>query len=294
MFKNLIAYQITGGKDVPIHGDKLVNNAFVECGRQDIARYGWVNPVTLEPEGELFRYIDGSIVLCVKIQERILPSGIITKEAAKEATARGLDWNQLSRKMKQSIKEDVCLRLIPQAFTKDSFIFGYVDYDTDMIIVDASSFNKAEMFTGLLRKSIGSLPVEKFSVEAWVDDELTEWVKSSAPPPFEVLDDVVFKSLLEDGGKVTTKSQPLNEYEIAVITDQRVVTKLALSHNDAMTFTLCDDLSIRRVRLSDTLRDEMEEIDAADKLTRFDADFLLMRGAVRAMYRDLAECLEGK
>ncbi|EKE68511.1 recombination-associated protein RdgC [Gallaecimonas xiamenensis] len=297
-FKNLLLYRLT--KPLTLEStafsNQLADNRFTPCGSQDIARYGFVNPVTRREDGELTHQADGNWLLCVRQEEKLLPGGVI-KELLDEKVAeiQQAQGRAVGRKEKQTIKEEIVTDLLPRAFVRSRFTYAYISEKLNLVIVDTSSAARAEEVLGLLRKSIGSLPVTPLAAATPVAVTLTDWLKTQAPAPFEVDDEAEFKSLLEEGGVIRTKKQALNMDEINTILDnQRLVSKLAISYPDNLSFVLDENLAIKRVKFADLLREENDDIDGADKAARLDADFVLMARTFEVFIPELINALGGE
>lgn len=57
---------------------------------------------------------------------------------------------------------------------------------------------------------------------------------------------------------------------------------------------LSDDGSLKRLKFSETIRDQNEDIDRDDYAQRFDADFILMTSELAALIKNLVEALGGE
>jgi recombination associated protein RdgC len=80
----------------------------------------------------------------------------------------------------------------------------------------------------------------------------------------------------EEGGVVRARGVYLESDEIrGHIESGKQVVRLALSWQDQVDFVLDKDLSIRRIRFSDELKEVNDEL-REDKLSQRDADCLLM------------------
>ena len=297
-FKNMMVYRLN--RDIPLSADDMEKQleayTFSPCGSQDMSKTGWVSPMGNRSDA-LTHVNNGQIVICARKEEKILPSPVVKQ--ALEAKISKLEAEQ-SRKLKKtekdSLKEEVLHSLLPRAFSRLSQTFIWIDTANNLIMVDCASAKKAEDTLALLRKSLGSLPVVPLTLESPIELTLTEWVRSGdLPAGFALMDEAELKAILEDGGVIRCKKQDLVCDEIANhIEAGKLVTKLALDWQERIQFVLADDGSVKRLKFSDTLREQNDDIDREDFAQRFDADFILMTSELAALTSNLVEALGGE
>lgn len=297
-FKNMMVYRLN--RDIPLSADDMEKQleayTFSPCGSQDMSKTGWVSPMGNRSDA-LTHVNNGQIVICARKEEKILPSPVVKQ--ALETKISKLEAEQ-SRKLKKtekdSLKDEVLHSLLPRAFSRFSQTFLWIDTVNNLIMVDCASAKKAEDTLVLLRKSLGSLPVVPLTLEKPIELTLTEWVRSGdLPAGFALMDEAELKALLEDGGVIRCKKQDLVCDEIANhIEAGKMVTKLALDWQERIQFVLADDGSVKRLKFSDTLREQNDDIDREDFAQRFDADFILMTSELAALTSNLVEALGGE
>jgi recombination associated protein RdgC len=185
---------------------------------------------------------------------------------------------------------------LPRAFSRESLTYLWIDNDNHRIVVDANSAKRAEDALALLRKTLGSLPVTPIQFTHPIELTLTEFVrKGELPTEFRLQDEAELKAVLEAGGVIRCKHQDLISDEIAThIESGKYVTKLALEWEERIQFTLSDDFSIKKIKFSDVLKEQNDDIDREDVAQRFDADFVLFTGELSIMIDSLIAGLGGE
>ncbi|RJG51350.1 recombination-associated protein RdgC [Motilimonas pumila] len=297
-FKNLQIYRFTRPFEHSIEAleTTLADFTFSPCGSQDISKFGWVN--AMGKMGQTLTHgADGHILICAKKEEKMLP-GPVVKDMVEERALAQEEQNgrALKKKEKDALKEDVIMELLPRAFSRTSQTFAWIAPKSNLLVVDASSAKKADDLLALLRKALGSLPVVPLSLTTPPELTMTDWLnEGNIPAGFNVEDEAELRSALEHGGIIRCKQQDLSSDEIKAHLDaDKLVTKLALNWQENISFILGEDMAVKRLKFSDVLREENEDVDADDFAARFDADFALMTGELSNFIPALVEALGGE
>ncbi|MDX2506040.1 MAG: recombination-associated protein RdgC [Gammaproteobacteria bacterium] len=306
-FKNLKIYRFSKPFSIaPEQLEKLLaEKSFQPCASTQASSFGWVAPLgattgdsaSADSSTQLTHNIGKTTMICVRQEERILPSSVIN-----DALNEKLDKIQIETgrrpvgKYKQSIKDEVILDLLPKAFTRSKRTYAYLDQEAQVLIVDAASNNKAEEVTELLRQSLGSLPAVPLKTNTLPTLLMTNWLKgNNLKDDFLIKDECELRESDDEGAILRCKRQDLSSDEIQNHLDSgKEVTKLALNWNDSIECILEDDLAIKRLKFSDELLDQAADDGAEDAAARFDADFNLMSGELSRFIPRLVEVLDGE
>ncbi|ABM03974.1 putative exonuclease, RdgC [Psychromonas ingrahamii 37] len=286
-FKNLQVYRFTRPleQDIDTLERNLEEFKFKPCGSQDISKLGWVFP--MGKSGSMYTHIAGKqILICLKKEEKMLPAGVIKDQLNERVEAIELEQGRaLKKKEKDSLKEEIVMQLLPRAFSRTSQTFAWIDSESDMLYVDASSTRKAEELISLLRKTLGSLPIVPIQLKNQADVIMTDWLtEGNIPANFALEDEAELCSALEGGGIIRCKQQDLLSDEIKNhLSADKFVTKLALCWADSISFIIGEEFALKRIKFADVLQEQNEDIDKDDFAARFDADFALMTGEIKQL-----------
>jgi len=297
-FKNLHIYRFTRQfKHTAESLQKMLeSHVFTPCGAIELTKIGWVSPVSNQSE-LLAHEAQGQLLLCAKKEEKVIPTAVIKDMLQDKIDEMEAEQGRvLKKKEKEALKEDLLHTLIPRAFPRNSQAFIWINIAENYLVVDAPSAKKADDVLSLLRKCTGSLPVIPLALTNPPEITMTEWLNTGAAPAGFVLEnEAELRSALEHGGIVRTKDQDLVTDEIkAHLQADKLVTKLALTWSDAISFVISDDMQIKRVKFSDEIREQNDDVLSEDHAARMDADFALMTGELAKFIPDLISALGGE
>jgi recombination associated protein RdgC len=193
-FKNLRLYQL----GTEFNPDALELEAALAarparpCGSLEAASMGWCPPV----DGTLLfaRQMQGATIICLKIEEKILPKAAVDKVLWDRVKKIESESNRIvRRKERDTLRDEIMQDLLPRALTKEEKIYAYIDQVNHLIVVDTASPKKAEALLTLLRLSVGSLPAIPMMGTVNHGMVLTDWMRGEAPPNFTVNQDTVLR-----------------------------------------------------------------------------------------------------
>ncbi|MCB1924174.1 MAG: recombination-associated protein RdgC [Gammaproteobacteria bacterium] len=255
----------------------LSERTFKPCAGLDTYSMGWVAPAGREAI-ELVHASNGRLMICMRREERILPSTVVREHVEEKAEAIAqAESRPVGRKEKQRLKDEVLVDLLPRAFTRSSHLFAYIDPAAGWVVVDSGTAKKAEDLLSALRETLGSLRVRPLAVANSPAMVMTRWVENTPADGFALGDECELKEPVDNGGVMRGRRIDLASAEVKSHLDAGMqVAKLAVDWQERIGCLLCDDLGIRRLRFLDLVMQEAADIEADDALARFDADFALM------------------
>lgn len=281
-FRNLTLYRLSQpfGLDVETLEEKLAEKTSRALGNMESEFTGWAEPLGKEGR-QLVHTVGNCMLLCARKEEKILPAAAVRELVeARAVEIEEKEGREVRARERRELKETVLLEMIPQAFSKSSRQYGYIDTQNGWLVVDTATARRAEEFIDLLRACLGTFPVVPLQVEEEPVDIMTQWLKlGGAPSEIQIEDECELRDLVEDGAIVRVRREDLFSDEIRVHLDAgKRVMKLALTWEERVSFVLDEKFQLKRLRFQDAVLDEAGESGAETAAERFDADFALMTG----------------
>lgn len=276
IFKNAKIYTLTQpltlSRDRVMLEKALGEHEFRHCGAQDLATMGFARCI-----GGLFAHVaQGVFTIRIQKEEKLLPSSVVNAKLEEAVERVEMETGApVGKKAKSDLKQEIVAKLLPQAFTDRKSTYGTIIPESNLVIVHASSDSQAEAWLAMVRKAIGSLPVVPFARRS-IQSELTHWVTDTTPDTINLLEEAELKATDDTGGLVRVKNQELDSTEVSAHLDAgKLVQKVAFEYDEAFSAILCEDGSIKRIKLADRVLEENDDIPKDQVEARFDADVYL-------------------
>jgi recombination associated protein RdgC len=298
-FKNILFYRFTKPFDVSSETleSQLTESPFKPCGANDIYQLGWSSPLQKHSD-QLVHVCQDYWMICLQKQERILPSSVVNEQVQEKVNAIEEEQHRkVTRKEKTELKEEITLQLLPKSFTKTSRHFAYLCPSKGYMVINTSSAKLADEFTSYLRKTIGSLPIKFPAVKQAPSSVMTHWVTKDASLPAELTlgYECELTSNGDEKGSIKYKGLELDQKQIEEqIQSGMEVTKLALDWRESVSFLLGSDLSIKRIKFGDLLQEQLDDSNAEDAASQFDAGFSIMSMEFDRLIPDILNAFGGE
>lgn len=266
--------------------ERLESLAFKPCLPSMPSSSGWVSPIE-EEDAPLTRGINGCIMMCLQIEEKILPASVVgqtLKDKIKQIELN--EARKVRQKEKLSFKDEIVHTLLPRAFSKYTRIYAYIDTRNNWLILNTTSPAKTELFISMFKKSLGdgicSYDIVKPSAI------ITHWLKNKDyPASFSIEKSCVLQDPEQQNRVIRCQQQDLFAGSIqSLVKDGCEAIQIALCWHDRLNFVLSDDFSLRSIHLSDEDIVEINE-EMETKQQKFDADFIMMSEMFTGLLNDL-------
>jgi recombination associated protein RdgC len=289
-FKNLYLYQFEKEftHDADTLHDELSAKPFTECSATQRESMGWVPP--LGKKSEAYTHSANNFILMTMArQERLLPASVVREELDERVIEiQDRENRKVGSKEKKELRERIEDELLPRAFTRTQKLDAWIDVKGGWLVINTPSATRAEAFSTLLRKTIGTLPVVPPKSEA-VSPILTDWLtKYESPEPFEIGDECELKGTGDDQSIAAFRKHELGTDEVkSNLETGKNVSKLALVWDKKVSFVVGDDLIVKKLKFLDVLEEKRNEQDPQSNEERMDIEFTLMTGELSQLIPDL-------
>lgn len=297
MFKNLVIYRVNQSWSIDLAqaNESLAGAVFVPCAATQEISFGWVPPRN-EDHAPLVESVSGHWIMKLMIETRSVPGAAIKKAAEKDAAdIEQTTGRKPGRKEMKSLKEDARMRLLPQAFPRQSSVLVWFDPAQRILVIDASSQSKTdEVITALIRAFDG-LSLSLLNTNISPASAMSRWLVATdvadIPDGFGIGRETELKS--NDEEKATVKFNRhhlMNEEVRRHIAEGKLPTRLAMDWEGRVSFVLSESMALRKIQfLEGFFTDEQKGEDIG-----FDADVAIATGEFSKLIPALIEALGGE
>lgn len=266
---------------------KLEALAFAPCLPSLPSSQGWVSPVN-EDDAPLAQTINGYTMLCLQIEEKILPMSYVNQELLKKLKEiEKQQGRKVRQKEKFALKDELVATLLPRAFTRLTRVHGYLDPENNWLILGTNNEKRIDQFRTLFARSLGEeahpLNLKKLG------PTLTLWLKNqNFSSSFSLEKACLLQDPNQQNRLIRCQHQDLLAPSLqAFIKDGCQVKQLALSWQDRVRFVLSENFSLSGLKYQEELVSEAKDLEAETLQQKFIADFLIMSGTLNALLKDL-------
>lgn len=296
-FRNLMFYRLREALayDAEAIDQKLAAAAFTPCGSLEASRSGFVPP--LGPGAPLVHAGAGCLLLCLQEESKLLPAAVIREALEERVSAlEAADQRTVRKRERDRIRDEVVTDLLPRAFSRHKRTWGYIDTQAGFMVIDAGSANQAEGFLEQLRDAWPDLSLDSPQSEDSPATIMTRWLaQQQTPGDVELGAEAVLEDPNSEGCEVRVKHQDLTSGEMhAHIEAGKRVRRLALTWAERMNCVVDSDLSVRRLKFLDVIREQAGDREAQSDAERLDGEFVLMALELRGLLPRMLEWFGGE
>ena len=293
MFKNLIIYRTSPLAFALDQLEAALQQApFIECGATQEKSAGWVPPRG-EAHGALVESIGGQWIGRLMIETKAVPGDALVRKVKEKAERIEQETGRKpGKKETRELKEEARLDLLPMAFTKQNSTWVWIDPQACALAIDTSSQARAdEVASSLVELLPPGFSLALLNTKSAPQAAMAHWLKEQEPPVgFTVDRECELKSQGEDKSVVRYANHPLDIQEVLDhINAGLLPTRLALTWDDRVSFTLTQQLQVKGIRFLDSVF-EGQQADEG----RFDADVAIATGELGKLIPDLVTALDGE
>lgn len=293
-FRNLTFFRFPASLNIDDLDAGLVDFALKPVGAMELSSRGFVSPFG-RSEDALSHRIGDAVWLAAGSEDKVLPGSVVNDLLQRKlAEIEDKEGRRLGGRARKRLKDDLVHDLLPRAFVKPGRTDAMLDLAHGFIAVDSASRKNAEEVVSDVRQALGSFPALPLNAEVAPRSVLTGWIAGEPlPDGLSLGDECELRDPVTGGGTVKVTSMELQGDEIAKHLEAgKQVTRLALALDGHVSFVLCDDLIVRKLKFLDGAVDQLESTERDDLRAELDARFALFSAEVRRLFLTLEPVLK--
>ena len=292
-FRNLTLFRFSStiAKSLKSLESDLDEKRLRPCGPIELATRGFISPYGRD-EKSLVHRVGKFVLLTIGGEDKLLPSSVINDElSARLQKIAEKTGERVGARERKRLKEEVLTDLLPRAFIRLSKRNAYLDMENGWLVVDTASRKAAEDTVGQLREALGSFPATPAVPEEAPRVLMTDWLSSGKlPAGLRLGDECELRDPVEAGAVVRCRRQELETDEVREhLKSGKQVFQLAVVFDERLSFTLGEDLVVRKLRFLDQVQDELGDNAKENAIAELDAVLALMTLELQRLFAKMEE-----
>lgn len=287
-FNNLQFFQLTDTSVIDTNElmQKIPDFQLKECGSQEDFSFGWL-PLIRNSE----QWCLGSnqcLLIRAGKEEKVLPASVVREELeTKVSEIELIEGRKVGRKEQSEMKDELIFDLRPKAFSKRTDIWAYLDMRAKLLVVNSTNAGLTELLFKLLQTTLGRFPMTPIMAHESPAATMSNWLlNNDLPASLSTGDECEIQDNSEEKAQIRFKAlEPLSEDITRHLGQGMRVKSLGLQWAEKLTFTLHDDLTLRKVKFADTLKEQAFNDSQGGGLSDLDTNFALMSLEIREFFQ---------
>jgi recombination associated protein RdgC len=292
-FRNLTLFRFSkaAAKSLKALEAKLDKHRLRPCGPIELATQGFISPYGRD-EDVLLHGVGAFGLLTAAREDRLLPNSVVSDEL--NARLRKMSekaGRPVGSRERKRLKDEVLTDLLPRAFTRLSKRNAYLDTENGWLVIDTASRKVAEAVVSLIREALGSFPAAPLVPDESPRVLMTDWLaRGRLPAKLALGDECELRDSGDGGAAVRCRRQDLESDEIREhLKSGKQVFQLGLVFDERLSFSLDEDLVVRKLRFLDQVQNELGDPEEESAVAELDARFALMSLELRRLFDNLQE-----
>lgn len=285
MFGNLTIFRFPLDLDLDELETSLESMALKPVGPLELASSGFVSP--FGRDGVALSHSVGKVVwMTMGTEKRLLPAPVVHAKVSERLAALEKETGVVpGGRKRREIKEEVLNELLPKAFVQPGRVDMTLDRTHGFIAVDTSTRKTAEGAVSLLRHALGSFPALPLNAEICVRSVMTGWLAGDPlPEGFALAEEVELHGGV-DGDVWKGSRADLEGDEVRFHLEHgKQAARVGLVYEDRVSFTLGEDLVLRKFKLLDLAWEQLEGHEIEDWRAELDARYALTAAEIRKLF----------
>ena len=263
-FKNIRAFRVEETPAPEMLHQALKGGLFTECSKGMPYSAGFVPPLQ---NGELMGHTaNGRTLICFQRQEKVIPPASLSELVQKKvAEIKHTESRSVRRKERQQIREEVLFSILPTALIKTTRTWAFFSHG--WLFIGEASMRKAEEVIIRLREALESAGLSlRLSLPFPANSPrvvMTEFAATGAPLSIDI--GTTFDLEGSSHEVIRCRNEGVDSTAVQEhIRSGFLISKMRMEYDERVEFTLTDDLSLRRISLTDGALEGVDEAEDAE------------------------------